>query len=73
MILPKVQTSRGDLHHLLGFVKNEKRDVLRRKFGILAVKRLPRGRVAIVAHFDVLWHIFFYWHFCFIFLYHELV
>lgn len=45
MILSIIQSFHGDLHHLLGFVKNEKRDVLRRKSATLAVRRLLRGRV----------------------------
>jgi len=44
MILPGVQSFPEELPHLLGFVKNEKRDALRRKSDTHAVKRLPRGR-----------------------------
>lgn len=62
MILRVIQSFRGDLSHLLGSVKNEKTDVLRRKFGTLAVKRLLRGSWD---PFDVflltlLFHIFFF-------------
>ena len=45
MMPPEVQSFHGELHHLSGFVKSEKKDALRKKFGTLAVKRLPRGRV----------------------------
>lgn len=45
MILSVIQSSHGDLHHLLDSVKNGKRDVLRRKSATLAVRRLLRGRV----------------------------
>lgn len=48
MILPGVQKYHVDLHPLLGFVKNEKRDVLIKKFDTAAVKKLHRGRVQVV-------------------------
>jgi hypothetical protein len=48
MILPVVQSFHGELNHLLGSARNEKRDVLRRKFGTLAVKRLLRGMARVV-------------------------
>lgn len=57
MILSVIQSFHGDLHRLLGSVKNEKRDVLRRKSGTLAVKRLLRGRVRVVGIFGAVWHV----------------
>lgn len=59
MILPEAQSFHGELHHLLGSVKNAKKDVLIRKSGTLAVKRLLRGRVRVTRNFSVVCHIFF--------------
>jgi len=57
MILSVIQSFHGDLHHLLGFVKNEKRDLLRRKSATLAVRRLLRGRVQGCYDLGAVWHI----------------
>lgn len=45
MIRHEVRNFHGDLHPLLGSGKNEKRDALKKKFDILAEKRLLRGKV----------------------------
>jgi hypothetical protein len=60
MILPVVQSFHGELNHLLGSARNEKRDVLRRKFGTLAVKRLLRGMVRVFGIFGAVCHMMFF-------------
>lgn len=59
MILPEVQSFHEELHHLLGSVKNAKKDVLIRKSGTLAVKRLLKGRVRVTGNFSVVCHMIF--------------